>query len=119
MSKKDECRLRHMLDAAQEAVTFMNGRTCADLRSDRMLALSVIKDIEILGEAANHVSTAARALLPQFPWDRAISMRHRLVRGYFGIDFEVVWSTVQQDLPLMIELIEPLLQSDSGEAKEE
>lgn len=119
MSKRDECCLRHMLDAAHEAVAFMKGRTSADLRSDRMLALSVIKDIETLGEAATRVSAATRALLPQFPWDRAIAMRHRLVHGDFKIDFEVVWSTVQQDLPLVIELIKPLIPLDSAGATEE
>lgn len=118
MSKTDECFLHHMVDAAQEAVTFMNGRTRADLQSDRMLALSATKDIEILGEAAARVSSATRALLPQFPWDRAISMRNRLVHGYFKIDFEVVWGTVHQDLPLMIEFIESLIPSDSTGATE-
>ena len=115
MSKTDDCRLRHMLDAAQEAVGFMKGRTPSDLRSDRMLALSVIKDIETLGEAAAHVSPATRALLPQFPWERAVSMRHRLVHGYFKIDFEVVWSTVKDDLPKVIELIESLISTTSAE----
>lgn len=116
MSKADDCRLRHMLDAAHEAVRFMKGRTLSDLRSDRMLALSVIKDIEILGEAAAHVSPATRALLPQFPWERATSMRNRLVHGYFKIDFEVVWSTVQDDLPQAIELIESLVSTNPAEA---
>lgn len=119
MSKTDERCLHHMLDAAQEAVAFMKGRARAELQSDRMLALSVAKDIEILGEAACRVSSATRALLPQFPWDRAISMRHRLVHGYFKIEFDVVWSAVQQDLPLMIEVIESLIPSGATEATEE
>lgn len=116
MSRTDECLLRHMLDAAQEAVAFMEGRTRADLQSDRMLALSVIKDIETLGEAATRVSAATRALLPQFPWDRAISMRHGLVHGYSKIDFEAAWNTVKQDLPPVIELIKPLIPLDSARA---
>lgn len=119
MSKRDECCLRHMLDAAHEAVAFMKGRTRADLRSDRMLALSATMDLEILGEAATRVSAATRALLPQFPWDRATSMRHRLDHSDFTIDFEVVWSTVQQDLPQVIELLKPLIPLDSVGATEE
>ena len=119
MSKTDECCLREMLDAAQEAVTFMMGRTRADLQSDRMLALSVIKDIEILGEAATRVSPVTRALLPQFPWDHAISIRRELVHHYSKIDFELVWITVQQDLPQMIDFIASLIPSDSTGATED
>ena len=52
MSKDDEIRLRHMLEAAREAISFASGRTREDLDSDRQLVLSLVKDIEILGEAA-------------------------------------------------------------------
>lgn len=119
MSKTVECCLHEMLDAAQEAVTFMKGRTRTDLQTDRMLALSVIKDIEIMGEAATRVSPATRALLPQFPWDHAISIRREVVHNYSKIDIEVVWMTVQQDLPRMIGLIESLIHSESTGGAEE
>lgn len=119
MSKTDECCLHEMLDAAQEAVTFLKGRTRVDLQTDRMLALSVTKDIEIMGEAATRVSPATKALLPQFPWDHAISIRRELVHNYSKIDIEMVWITVQQDLPQMIEFIESLIRSDSTGAAEE
>lgn len=113
MSKTDECCLHEMLDAAQEAVTFLKGRTRTDLQTDRMLALSVIKDIEIMGEAATLVSPATRAFLPQFPWDHVTSIRRKLVQNYSEIDFEMAWITVQQDLPKMIEFVESLIPSDS------
>ena len=119
MSKKDEFCLRHMLDATQETETFMKGRTLAELRSDRMLVLAVTKGIEILGEAANQVSPATRALAPRFPWDRIISVGRRLAHSSFKIDVELVWSTVQQDLPLVIEFVEPLIPSDSEDGTQE
>jgi len=59
MRKDDTIRLRHMLDAAQEAMGFVQGRTRADLNDDRKLVLALVKDIEIIGEAAYQVSEIA------------------------------------------------------------
>lgn len=57
-----------MLDAEREAIKFVRGRARADLNSDRMLLLSLAKEIEIVGEAANQVSKAAREQVPGIPW---------------------------------------------------
>jgi uncharacterized protein with HEPN domain len=56
MSTADLIRIRHMLDAAREAETFASGRNRSDLDNDRMLVLSMVKDVEIIGEAAAHVT---------------------------------------------------------------
>jgi len=80
MRKDDAIRLRHMLDAAREAVSFAEGRTRFDLDRDRMLVLSLVKDIEIIGEAAYQVSASSREQLPTLPWEDIIGMRHRLVQ---------------------------------------
>jgi len=61
MQRDDAVRLRHMLDAAKEAIGFALGRARADLDADRQLVLALVKAIEIVGEAANQVSEATRA----------------------------------------------------------
>ena len=61
MQKDDEVRLRHMLDAAREAISFVRGRVRGDLETDRQLVLSLVKDIEIVGEAASQVSEPVRS----------------------------------------------------------
>jgi len=58
MQRDDVIRLRHMLDAAREAITFVQGRNRSDLDTDRQLALSLVKEVEIVGEAAYQVSQA-------------------------------------------------------------
>lgn len=68
MRKDDAIRLRHMLDAAREAVAFAQDRARADLDGDRMLVLSLVKDIEIIGEAAYQVSEITRDQLQLIPW---------------------------------------------------
>lgn len=109
MRKDDQVRLRHMLDAAREAVTFVQGRRRADLDTDRMLALSLVKEIEIIGEAANQIAKTTREELPQIPWADIIGMRNRLVHAYFDINLEILWQTVEQDLPPLIRALESVL----------
>ena len=107
MRKDDETRLLHMLDAAQEAVAFVQGRTRDDLDNDRQLVLALVKDVEILGEAATQVTEPTRQGLPEIPWERIVGMRNRLVHAYFDVNLDIVWETVQGDLPELISLPGP------------
>jgi uncharacterized protein with HEPN domain len=109
MLRKDAIHLRHMLDAAQEATGFARGRTRSDLNDSRMLVLSLVKAIEIIGEAAYRVSPATRAELQDIPWDAIIGMRHRLVHAYFDINLDILWRTVTDELPPLIDILTPLL----------
>ena len=77
-------RTRDMLDAADDSDGVEHGQTRADLNSDRKLVLALVKDIEIIGEAAFQISQTTRKQAPNIPWDDIIGMRHRLVHGYFG-----------------------------------
>ncbi|MEJ5378212.1 MAG: HepT-like ribonuclease domain-containing protein [bacterium] len=92
-----------MLDAAEEAMGFARGRKRSDLNHDRQLVLALVKDIEIIGEAAHQTSDETRAKLPEIPWDDIIGMRHRLVHAYFDINLDILWQTVQNDLPPLVE----------------
>jgi uncharacterized protein with HEPN domain len=109
MRKDDRVRLQHMLDAAREAIGFVQGRARTDLDSDRMLVLSLVKGIEIVGEAANQVSKATREQLPGIPWADIVGMRNRLIHAYFDINLEILWRTVQYDLPPLIAVLERVL----------
>jgi len=109
MFRDDTIRLRHMLDAAHEAVEFAQGHTRNDLNSDRKLVLALVKDVEIIGEAAYQISPATRDQLPDIPWDDIIGMRHRLVHAYFDINLDILWKTVQENLPSLIAVLEDIL----------
>jgi uncharacterized protein with HEPN domain len=98
-----------MLEAAQEALALARGRPRADLDADRGLLLALVKCVEIVGEAAANVSPPARERLSDVPWRAIINMRHRLVHGYFDINRDIVWQTLQEDLPALISLLQPHL----------
>jgi uncharacterized protein with HEPN domain len=105
MNADDRWRLQHMLDAAREALSFMEGRTSDDLTRDRMLLLSLVKEIEIVGEARANASPEGRDGAVGIPWAKVTGMRNRLTHGYFNWDLDVIWSTLTANLPdLIVEL---------------
>jgi uncharacterized protein with HEPN domain len=109
----DLIRVRHMLDAAREALGFVGRKNRSALEKDRMLLLAILKDLEILGEAAGRVTERFRARHPEIPWSAIIATRNRLIHGYFDVDLEVVWETVAKDLPRVAKALSGIL-SRSG-----
>ncbi len=101
MSESDRIRLLHMLDAAKEALAFDSGRERTHLESNRMLALALIKEVEIIGEAATRVSRELADANPQIPWAKVAGMRNRLIHAYFDIDFDILWETVVTAVPAL------------------
>ena len=98
----DRARLRHMLDHAIEAVALAKGRTRQDLDKDRLLNLSLVRLLEIVGEAAARLSSETRDLHPSIPWPDIIGLRNRLIHGYDIVDFDILWDIVNDDLPPLI-----------------
>src|SRR6266700_148323 len=103
MSEPDRIRLRHMLDGAREALTFVQGHTLDDLRRDRMLALALVKELEIIGEAASKVSQDLQTSTPEIPWPIIVGMRNRLIHAYFDNSTEIVRITVPSKLPELVD----------------
>lgn len=105
----DEVRLRHMLDAARQAVGFAKGRQRGDLERDVQLALALTRLVEIIGEAAKNVSAEERDRIPQVPWRSIAGTRDRLVHAYFDVDLDLLWQIVAVDLPPLVVAIEAAL----------
>jgi uncharacterized protein with HEPN domain len=101
----DIIRLRHMLDFATKASVFIQGKSRRDLDSDEMLALALVRLLEVIGEAANAVSPSFQEAHPEIPWRSITGTRNRLAHGYIDVDMDVIWAVIQKDLkPLAIQL---------------
>ena len=74
-----------------------------------MLNLSLVRLLEVIGEAAKALSPELCAAHSHIPWKKISGMRDRLIHGYFDINMDVVWETVTQDLPPLVEALEPLI----------
>ncbi|MCK4304546.1 MAG: DUF86 domain-containing protein [Candidatus Eisenbacteria sp.] len=112
MPKDDGIRIRHMLDAAQEVISFSRGHMRADLDGNRLLTLGLLKGIEIIGEAASRVTSATQDRYPQIPWSDIVGMRNRVVHVYFDIDLDQVWETVTKDVPPLIEELKRIVPAE-------
>ncbi|BDT72077.1 hypothetical protein os4_16110 [Comamonadaceae bacterium OS-4] len=114
MRAEDRIRLLHMTEAAQAALKFVAGKQKADLQSDQMLLFAVVRAIEILGEAANKVSEDLQSANSSIPWRAMVGMRNRLVHAYFDVDTEMVWKTLQSEIPELLSTLQALLLSDQA-----
>lgn len=101
--------LRHMLDAAREAVAGAAGLTVADLEADRLRELALERLLEILGEAAAQTPPDERGLYPDIPWTRIVAMRNEIIHGYASVDPEIVLRTIRENLPPLIRQLETAL----------
>ena len=105
----DRHRLQHMLNAAQKAIRFTKGKQREDLDADEMLALALVRLLEIIGEAASKVSEETRNTEPSLPWAKMVGMRNRLIHGYDIVDLNVLWQTIGDDLNPLVESLAALL----------
>ena len=109
---KDKVRFQHMLDHGREAVAMIKGKERLDLDRDRMLELSLVRLVEIIGEAAARVRPESREKYPSIPWLQIVGIRNRLVHGYDAVDLDILWNTIIDDLPPLIAELEKILPPD-------
>lgn len=109
MTPEDLIRIQHMLDAIKEALAFSRDKSREDLDNNRMLTLAIIKELEIIGEAASKLTPEFKATQTHIPWVDIVGMRNRLTHGYFDIDLDRVWDTVLEDLEPLREELEKIV----------
>jgi len=105
--------LQHILDAIDRATSYVEGMDLPKFERDTRTQDAVIRTIEIIGEAANKTRVADPDLAarhPHIPWDLMYGMRNRIVHDYFEIDLQVVWQTIQRDLPGLRQQIVTMLE---------
>jgi uncharacterized protein with HEPN domain len=97
--------LSDMRDALRSAREFSQGVTFEEFRINREKQFAIIHALEVLGEAAKQVPVSVREKYPDIPWRDIAGMRDRLIHGYFSVNLERLWNTVQQDLPPLEKLL--------------
>lgn len=109
MPREDRIRLQHIVEAAQQAQKFVEGRRREDLETDRQLLFALVRCIEIIGEAGSKVSPSTQSQHPEVPWPQMSAMRNRLIHAYFDVNTQLIWDTVADDLPPLIEQLQTIL----------
>lgn len=108
MSPRDLVYVEHMLDMARKAVAKTRDGSREQYDADENLRLALIHLVQVIGEAARHVSRGFTDAHPEVPWANIIGMRHKVVHDYLGVDEDIVWQVVTKDLPRLVAVLEPL-----------
>ena len=95
---RDPGRLEHILVSIDRICGFVKGHTANDLKGDSQLFYAVIKNLEIIGEAAYMLTPAFKESHPDTPWKRIIGLRHILVHDYYQVDADELWNIIAHDL---------------------
>ncbi|GAB3934098.1 HepT-like ribonuclease domain-containing protein [Larkinella terrae] len=115
MSKRSShALLNDMLDAIQAIREYTEGMSFDDFLANRMACDAVIRNVQVIGEAANRVPKPFRDQHDGIEWMRIIRSRHILVHDYFGIDYEIIWKIITVHLPILRQELEELLNADNN-----
>ena len=107
--RKDNAYVADILDAAKAARRFTSGVSREDFKSNEEKYEAVNRKFEIMGEAARRLSPEALKTFPEIPWKLITAMRNILIHDYDDVDLDIVWDTVQRDLPPLITRLEAYL----------
>jgi len=105
----DKVRLQHILDAILEIEDYLQNTSLEDFMQNSMMRFACIKQMEIIGEAGNHVSDETKAKFSTVEWSQILGMRNVFVHEYFGVDSSLVWEIIKTDIPeLKVKIVEIL-----------
>lgn len=113
MSPRDLVYVGHMLDMARKAAGKATGLTYDSYETDENLRLALTHLVQVIGEAGRNVSGEFCSEHPEIPWQGIVGMRNKVVHDYLGVDEDIVWQVVTEDLPTLIASLEEILVSAS------
>lgn len=107
--KDDLIYVRHILDAIEKIERYLNGASYESFLDNEMMIDAIVRELEIVGEAAGNLSEEFQKKYPELPFDEMIGMRNRLIHEYFGVDTDIVWKTCVNDLKELKKLIKKVV----------
>jgi uncharacterized protein with HEPN domain len=107
----DKIRLQHILDAIAEIQKYLVTVEFSVFLENSMMRFACIKQMEIIGEASNHLSAELKFKFSNIEWAQIVGMRNVFAHEYFGIDSSIVWEIIKNDIPELKEKVEHILKS--------
>jgi len=112
--RDDTVYLKHIRDAGQRIESYLDGVSEDEFLEAPLIQDAVIRQIQVIGEAAKRLAAAFRGSTSDIPWSDIAGMRDKLVHDYMGVDLDAVWDTAIRDVPALMSQVEQLSQLDEG-----
>lgn len=100
--------VQDIINALHSISDYTAGLSYEDFARVKIVIDAVVRNLEIIGEAVNNLPKALLDAHPEVPWSKYVGMRNRITHAYFGISLQIVWETVQEDLPVLKQAIEKI-----------
>jgi uncharacterized protein with HEPN domain len=114
MSERDSrLYLSDILDSGAAIQEFVKGLSFEEFCNDRKTYSAVIREFEIIGEAVGKVTDELQREYPDVEWQDIKDFRNLLIHEYFGVDLEIVWKIIQDDLPVLMDAVREILRPES------
>ena len=107
----DRARMQHIYDAILEIESYLGECAFSEFMENSMMRFACIKQLEIIGEASNHITETTKLNFSSIEWGQIVGMRNVFVHEYFGVDSTLVWEIIKNDLPDLKEKIKHILES--------
>ncbi len=108
MVKSDIVFIQHIKDAISAIQEHVHSITRKKFMESKLIQDAVVREIEIIGEASNRLSIEFQEKHPSIPWHAIIGMRNQLIHGYFEVDLNEVWKTIEKDIPELEQVLKTL-----------
>ncbi|MDQ3130171.1 MAG: DUF86 domain-containing protein [Acidobacteriota bacterium] len=110
MTKENKVFLQHILDCIGKIESYLQNADYAKFQTNLMMIDAVVRNVEVIGEAANYLTRDFRSGNPQIEWRKIIATRNRIIHGYATVDLEIIWNITQSDLSNLKAEIEKILE---------
>lgn len=101
-----------IMDSGNAIIEFVKGLSFEEFKNDRKTCSAVIREFEVIGEAVGKMADVLNRLRPDVEWQDIKDFRNLLIHEYFGIDMEIVWQIIKEDLPTLMDAIKEVLSSE-------
>jgi uncharacterized protein with HEPN domain len=106
--KDDTVYTDHILVSIKNIIEYTKGISKKDFKKNTLIQDAVIRNFEIIGEATKKVSNDFKKVNYEIPWKEMSGMRDKLIHDYIGVDIDVIWKTIEDDLPILENLLEKI-----------
>ncbi len=109
MSKRgDKLYFEDIINSIEKIEKYVDGMNVEEFYNDFKTIDAVVRNLSIIGEAANNLSENIKIKNPDIPWNEVVGMRNKIIHEYFGVDEEILWKTIKDDLPELKRLLEKM-----------